>query len=732
MAMHKCPLYFIFKSILLVTITFTYTKSQPFSPCPQTCGNLTIPFPFGTREGCYLNQSFLITCNNTKPYLRKSDIEVLHIAIEGELRIRVPVSYDCYDRQANRTTYSFGGLLLSSFPVSSLKNKFTAVGCDTNAVITGSVRQKYMTGCMSLCGKIKDVRNGSCSGIGCCQTSIPDGVQDFSISVGSFYGHDGIWSFNKCSYAFVVEEERYNFSSTDLFKLKSSDKFPVVLDWAVGETACGEARKNASSYVCRQNSVCYDSDNGPGYRCNCSEGYQGNPYVENGCTEINECDDPSLNDCTDICTNTAGNYTCSCPKEYHGDGRRRGLGCVLNNERRSTSHIVTASISVGLIAIFIGFSFTYWGIQKRQTVKVKENFFKQNGGIMLEQLLSKTETSFEERAKIFTEEELNKATKNFDNTNIIGQGGYGTVYKGTIDDNITVAIKKSKLVDRSQIEQFVNEVIVLSQIKHPNVVKLLGCCLETPVPLLVYEFITNNTLFHHLHASDSLSWETRMGIATETAAALAHMHSTPMHIIHRDVKSANILLDEEFKVKVSDFGVSRLVSLDQTQLATLVQGTFGYIDPEYFHSGLLTTKSDVYSFGVVLVELLTAKKVISLERAAKERSLASYFMTAVENEQLDHVLDERVKNVGNGEQIKGVVELARRCLRMKGDKRPTMEEVQQELEALRKFEDSLKMQQNLVEREPLLIGPFGLYGNNSSTVFDSMKNHELTQIDGGR
>lgn len=108
-------------------------------------------------------------------------------------------------------------------------------------------------------------------------------------------------------------------------------------------------------------------------------------------------------------------------------------------------------ISVWLIAVFIGFSFTYWGIQKRQTVKVKENFFKQNGGIMLEQLLSKTKTSFKERAKIFTEEELNKATNNLDNTNIVGQGGYGTVYKGTIDNNITVAIKKSKLVDHGRI-----------------------------------------------------------------------------------------------------------------------------------------------------------------------------------------------------------------------------------------------------------------------------------------
>ncbi|KAG7944769.1 hypothetical protein I3843_15G120200 [Carya illinoinensis] len=396
-------------------------------------------------------------------------------------------------------------------------------------------------------------------------------------------------------------------------------------------------QENTTGYTCKANRECQNSTNGPGYHCHCSSGYDRNPYLSNGCQDIDEC--KASNPCVEkaACINHVGYFNCSCPEGYEGDGLREGTRCS-PKPSNSRTIIITRGITISLLVLLLGGSSLLLGLKRMKLVTLKEKFFQQNGGLMLQKQISNCGRSME-TTKIFSTNELKKATNNYNESKVLGKGGYGTVYKGLLPDNKVIAIKKSKICDQNQIEQFINEVIVLTQVNHRNVVKLLGCCLETKVPLLVYEFITNGTLSDHIHdqsRASSLSWVKRMKIAAETAKALAYLHAeTSMPIIHRDVKSTNILLDDNHTAKVVDFRALRLVALDQTQITTLVQGTLGYLDLEYFHTSQLTDKSEVYSFGVVLVELLTGEKEISSFRPDSYKNLAMYFVYAIKE---DHLL----------------------------------------------------------------------------------------------
>ncbi|XP_039165755.1 wall-associated receptor kinase-like 22 [Eucalyptus grandis] len=364
---------------------------------------------------------------------------------------------------------------------------------------------------------------------------------------------------------------------------------------------------------------------------------------------------------------------------------------------------ILIGVGAGLGALLL--CLVLWGlykyIKKRKEIKLKENNFKRNGGLLLESELSSE--GHVEKNKLFNSKDLEKATNNFNEDRILGRGGQGTIYKGMLTDGKIVAIKKSKAIDEGKVKQFINEVFILSQINHRNIVKLLGCCLETEVPLLVYEFIPNGTLYQYLHDPKEeyhVSWDTRLRIATEIAGALFYLHSAAsIPIYHRDIKSTNILLDEKYRAKVADFGTSKSVSLDQTHVTTLVQGTFGYLDPEYFQSSQFTDKSDVYSFGVVLVELLTGQKPISSLREQEGRSLASYFIISMEENQLFDIVDAQVLKEGKKEEIASVASLAKRCLNLYGRNRPTMKEVAMELEGMRKLPNPLGIQQNQEDRE---------------------------------
>ncbi|KAM7481424.1 hypothetical protein LguiB_006007 [Lonicera macranthoides] len=332
-------------------------------------------------------------------------------------------------------------------------------------------------------------------------------------------------------------------------------------------------------------------------------------------------------------------------------------------------------------------------------MKLRQKFFKRNGGFLLQKQLTSGEEGNVEKTKLFTSKELERATDRYNENRILGQGGQGTVYKGMLTDGRIVAVKKSTKVDEGQLDQFINEVAILSQINHRNVVRLHGCCLETEVPLLVYEFIPNGTLFQYIHDQNEdfpLTWDVRLRIAIEVTAALSYLHyATSMPIYHRDIKSTNILLDDKYKAKVADFGTSRSIGVDQTHLTTRVSGTFGYLDPEYFQSSQFTEKSDVYSFAVVLVELLTGEKpILSTGSSDEVRSLSAYFLQAMAENRIFDIIDERVRNESRKEEIIGVANLARRCLNLSGKKRPTMKEVAMELEAIKMSKGASTIQQH--------------------------------------
>ncbi|MCD9640995.1 Wall-associated receptor kinase-like 20 [Datura stramonium] len=293
-------------------------------------------------------------------------------------------------------------------------------------------------------------------------------------------------------------------------------------------------------------------------------------------------------------------------------------------------------------------------------------------------------------AKVFSGKEIKKSTNNFAKENLLGSGGFGEVFKGTLDDGSIVAVKRAKPGNAKGTLQVLNEVRILCQVNHRGLVRLLGCCVELELPLLIYEYVPNRTLFDHLHGVREwapLSWLRRLVIAQQTADGLAYLHSSAVPpIYHRDVKSSNILLDDKLDAKVSDFGLSRLVELSEsenTHINTSAQGTLGYLDPEYYMNLQLTDRSDVYSFGVVLLELLTSKKAIDFNRDEENVNLVVYMKKIMDGEKLMDVIDPFIKQGASRvemETIKAVGNLAAACLDERRQNRPSMKEVADELE----------------------------------------------------
>ncbi|XVF30407.1 hypothetical protein REPUB_Repub16aG0054600 [Reevesia pubescens] len=316
-------------------------------------------------------------------------------------------------------------------------------------------------------------------------------------------------------------------------------------------------------------------------------------------------------------------------------------------------------------------------------LEAKQENYIRNGAILLEKQIAIFQGKIKnsEPLRIFSSEDIKKATNNYDQSLIL-DFNIATVYKG-IMENRRVAIKVPQDIAPTDrlIDFFLNQVTIKQVINHKNVVRIYGCCLETRTPILVFEFMSNDSLYHNLHKkktnSCSISWSDRVRIAREISYALSYMHLAPLKpIVHLDVKSKNIFLDEHFTAKLSNFGISTPISPGETVRSSAVLGTDGYIDPEYQDTLRVNEKCDVYSFGVVLIELLTA---IDPTEMSMHHRLANYFVSIVQENRLIQIIDSIVQEEGNREEIQAFAELAFKCVGKKGDERPTMKEVALEL-----------------------------------------------------
>uniref|UniRef100_A0ACD5U1S2 Uncharacterized protein n=1 Tax=Avena sativa TaxID=4498 RepID=A0ACD5U1S2_AVESA len=663
--------------VLLLAAMVASAESLTLKPgCRPSCGGVEIPYPFGIGQGCF-RPGFEILCDNNMAALGNTgqaiEVFVLSLSVtpRPEARVMVPVTWQCYNTSGDpidwyiRTVdYNPAGV----YRISNTRNELYVLGCNTFVYTNGGPRGRstysYYTGCAAYCDNAQSAKDGDCTGVGCCHVDIPPGLSDnkMRFTEDPNWSHSGM-EFGLCDYAFIVEKGSYTFRAADLGMDGRRTSKPLRLDWAIRDSngsslACAEA-PTMPGYTCvSEHSECVDSTNGPGYVCNCTQGYEGNPYQRMRARPRKEFP------CNGICQDIEGSYNCKCRPGYESNGSPKENPCTPKFPLPAK-----IAIGIGLCVFFlvVGLLLAFIVHQKRKLAV----HFEMNGGNILKKVIG---------LAIFTHKDLKKITNN--NSDRLGNGYFGEVYKGTLFDEARtiVAVKSFIKVDKERIQEFTEEVMIQLRMAHPNVLKLMGCCLQLHIPMLVYEFAAKGSLRDILHGKkqQKLTTKLRLDIAIGSAHGLSYMHSEDIR--HGDVKPDNILLNDNLIPKISDFGLSKLLNLGE-KIAKKVIGCDSYMDPVFKNTGLLTPKSDVYSFGVVLLELISRKQIVY----GPNGSLIIEFRHIYETEKSGRsMFDKEIVAQDDILILEEIGKLAMACLKEHQDSRPGMIEVAEQLMKLRK------------------------------------------------